>query len=200
MSEEKPGQASLPIPTEALWHDIKLARQRERECELRVAELSEELKVARKYLETASEHLGELLDDSGEGQGRLPFESLADKAHEIAGKAVDAINGGAMGPNVTASIADKPTGNGALTMKQKKELKATRAALKDKIEQRVTDAGLTFTAKSAEALGTWLADGKSVMSLTCDQAADAMAKLDDVANDVIVNVVKSSGASDAAVQ
>ena len=124
-----------------------------------------------------------------------PAESLADKAHEIAGKVVDAINGGAMGPNVTASIADKPTGNGGLTMKQKKELKATRTALKDKVEERITGAGLTFTPKSAEALGTWLADGKSVMSLTCDQAADCLAKLDDVANDVIVNVVKSSGAS-----
>ena len=197
MSEEKPGQASLPIPTEALWHDIKLARQRERECELRVAELSEELKVARKYLETASEHLGELLDDSGEGQGRLPFESLAEtpptleELHELK------IN---LSGGQDAMEPPKPTGNGGVTMKQKRELKATRTALRDKVEERITGAGLTFTAKSAEALGTWLADGNSVMSLTCDQAADAMAKLDDVANDVIVNVVKSSGASDAAVQ
>jgi hypothetical protein len=124
-------------------------------------------------------------DEQGQGWfGTLPFnaarppESLAEQA---------------------GNLAEKPKGNGNgvgnLTMTQKRALKATRTALKDKIEQRITDAGLTFTPKSAEVLGTWLSDGKPVMELNADALADCAAKLDEIANDVIVNVVKSSGAS-----
>jgi hypothetical protein len=127
--------------------------------------------------------------------GFLPFdsarqaESLADKAHAPI-KSMEEFQKEYL-PDGAAP--EKASGNGGLTMTQKRALKATRTAFKDKVEQRITDAGLTFTAKSAEVLGTWLSGGKGVMELTSDQIADCMAKLDEAGNDAIANVVKSSG-------
>lgn len=65
---DTPGTASAGdiaehVPDANQWHEIQKARHRERECEVRVASLSEELKWAKKSLESSSEQLGRLIDE-----------------------------------------------------------------------------------------------------------------------------------------